>query len=97
MAYLLKVDGTMEYMGQNPPLKLLQKAVGGWIEPVMMANGDIMYCNEEGKIMGLPPNPAANKLISFAYDYIVGDVVVMSDDMPPNPTNENLLKTGDDE
>jgi len=47
--------------------------------------------------MDLPPNPAANKLISFAYDYIVGDVVVMSDDMPPNPTNENLLKTGDDE
>lgn len=86
MAYLLKVDGTMEDMGQNPPLKLLQKAVGGWIEPVMMANGDTMYCNEEGKIMQLPHNPAANKLINFD-DYIVGDVVVMSDDMP-SPTLE---------
>lgn len=90
MAYLLKVDGTIEYMGQNPPLKLLQKAVGGWIEPVMMSDGDIMYCNEEGKIMELPHNPAANKLINFD-DYIVGDVVVMSDDMP-SPTLE-----GDDE
>jgi len=81
MAYLLKVDGTIEYMGQNPPLKLLQKAVGGLIEPVRTIDGDTMYCNEEGKLRGLPHNPAANKLIDFD-DYIVGDVVVMSDNMP---------------
>tara|TARA_R110000824_G_scaffold42116_6_gene124468 strand:+ start:6562 stop:6807 length:246 start_codon:yes stop_codon:yes gene_type:complete len=76
MAYLLKVDGTIEQMGKNPPLEELQKAVGGYIEGVTTANGGRFYCNEEGKLMGLPHNPAANSMIDFD-DYIVGDVVVM--------------------
>ena len=76
MAYLLKVDGTIEQIGKNPPLEELQKAVGGYIEGVTTANGGRFYCNEEGKLMGLPHNPAANSMIDFN-DYIVGDVVVM--------------------
>tara|TARA_R110000851_G_scaffold43123_9_gene106942 strand:+ start:441 stop:686 length:246 start_codon:yes stop_codon:yes gene_type:complete len=76
MAYLLKVDGTIEQIGKNPPLEELQKAVGGYIEGVTTANGGRFYCNEEGKLMGLPHNPAANSMIDFD-DYIVGDVVVM--------------------
>tara|TARA_R110001592_G_scaffold216088_1_gene469593 strand:+ start:407 stop:655 length:249 start_codon:yes stop_codon:yes gene_type:complete len=79
MAYLLKVDGTIEQMGRNPPLEELQKAVGGYIEGVTTANGGRFYCNEEGKLMGLPHNPAANSMIDFD-DYIVGDVVVMEGD-----------------
>ncbi len=79
MAYLLKVDGTIEQMGKNPPLEELQKAVGGYIEGVTTANGGRFYCNEEGKLMGLPHNPAANSMIDFD-DYIVGDVVVMEGD-----------------
>ena len=79
MAYLLKVDGTIEQMGRNPPLEELQKAVGGYIEGVTTANGGRFYCNEEGKLMGLPHNPAANSMIDFN-DYIVGDVVVMEGD-----------------
>jgi len=79
MAYLLKVDGTIEQMGKNPPLEELQKAVGGYIEGVTTANGGRFYCNEEGKLMGLPHNPAANSMIDFN-DYIVGDVVVMEGD-----------------
>ena len=76
MAYLLKVDGTIEQMGKNPSLEQIQKAVGGYIEAVPMANGGIFYCNEEGKLLGLPNNLAANTLIDFN-DYIVGGVVVI--------------------
>jgi hypothetical protein len=79
MAYLLRVDGTIEQMGWNPSLEELQKAVGGYIESVTTANGGRFYCNEEGKLMGLPHNPAANSMIDFD-DYIVGDVVVMEGD-----------------
>ena len=77
MAYLLKVDGTIEQMGRNPPLEELQKAVGGYIECVNTANGGYLYCNEEGKMMRLRYNPAANNMVEFFDDYIVGDVVVM--------------------
>ena len=78
MAYLLRVDGTIEQMGWNPSLKELQKAVDGYIEIVPMANGGHFYCNEEGKLIGLPHNPAANSLIDFN-DTIVGNVVVLEE------------------
>ena len=65
-------------MGKKPSLEELQKAVGGYIEGVTTANGGRFYCNEEGKLMRLPHNPAANTMIDFD-DYIVGDVVVMEE------------------
>lgn len=78
MAYLLRVNGTIEQMGKNPSLKELQKAVGGYIESVPIAMGGHFYCNEEGKLKGLPHNPVANSMIDFN-DHIVGDVVVMEE------------------
>jgi hypothetical protein len=39
------------------------EAVGGWIEGVPTAEGTVtMYCNEEGKLNGMAPNPAAEDL-----------------------------------
>ena len=76
MAYLLKVDGTIEQMGWNPSLAELQAAVGGYIEMVRTNNVGYMYCNEEGKLLGLPVNRAATSMIDFD-DVVVGDVVVM--------------------
>jgi len=77
MAYILKVDGTTEQMGQNPSLEELQAAVGGYIEMVRTING-YMYCNEEGKLLGLPMNLAATNMLLFD-DVVVGDVVVMEE------------------
>ena len=76
MAYLLKVDGTIEQMGWKPSLEELQAAVGGYIEMVRTNNVGYMYCNEEGKLLGLPVNIAATTMIEHD-DVIRGDVVVM--------------------
>lgn len=76
MAYLLKVDGTIEQMGWNPSLEAIQKAVGGYIELTPTGNLGYMYGNEEGKLLGLSVNKAATSMIAFD-DVVVGDVVVM--------------------
>ena len=76
MAYLLKVDGTIEQMGWKPSLEELQAAVGGYIEMVRTNNVGYLYCNEEGKLLGLPVNMAATTMIEHD-DVIRGDVVVM--------------------
>ena len=78
MAYLLKVDGTIEQMGWNPSLEELQAAVGGYIEMVRTNNVGYLYCNEEGKLLGLPVNMAATTMIEHD-DVIRGDVVVMEE------------------
>jgi len=56
----------------------LQKMVGGFIEAPMVGVADVPYaslfCNEEGKLLGLEPN------IRFYDDYIVGPVVVAGGD-----------------
>lgn len=78
MAYLLKADGTIEQMKWNPSLEELQAAVGGYIEFVPTGNAGYMYCNEEGKLLGLPVNKAATSMIAFD-DIVVGDVVVMEE------------------
>lgn len=38
-------------------LKALQRAVGGYIETVTIASDTCLICNEEGRLMGLEPNP----------------------------------------
>ncbi len=60
----------------------LQKTVGGYIEAVSPAEGDwVLYCNEEGKLQGLPVNRLATTFINelmpgFAQrDVLVGTVV----------------------
>ena len=67
-------------VGQNPEVKEIQgtlenlkEIVGGYIECVDFGYDNIlMVCNEEGKLLRLPPN--------FAYmnDVIVGDVFFCS-------------------
>ena len=64
------------------PLKFLQDSVGGWIECVGLFGTGMpeldIYLNEEGKLMGLPPNIVATRLsgIDRHGDLIVGDAVV---------------------
>ena len=60
-------------------LATLQNGVGGWVQAIDLTTSMTMWCNEEGKLNGLPHNPFAQKLWDVALgadtDYIVGDVV----------------------
>jgi len=81
MAFVIRTDGTSERLwgDDKPTLTQIQEVVGGWIEhvPIIM-EGMYMYCNEEGKLKGLPPNWLATNLIDFD-DVICGDVVIMEE------------------
>ena len=37
-------------------LKALQREVSGYIETVTIASDEVIICNEEGRILGLPDN-----------------------------------------
>ena len=85
MASILTVIGEMIEMGHNPSLDAMQKAVDGYIEYVpipadlaTITGFTYLYCNEEGKLMGKPPNMIAT-MMAFGdtpHDIIVGDVVL---------------------
>ena len=67
-------------VGENPVVKIInasleakQELVGGLIE-VVPYEDVLIICNEEGKILNLPPN------VVFDYDYIAGDFFVIGDD-----------------
>ena len=85
MATILTTDGEMIEMGHNPSLESMKKAVDGYIEYVPLPEEvqaitgfAWLYCNEEGKLMGLPPNVLATGLAfgDTPHDIIVGDVVL---------------------
>lgn len=55
----------------------LQSAVGGWVERVRFDSFDL-WCNEDGKMIGLPVNSIATQILHEAFgpvDNIVGDVI----------------------
>lgn len=60
-------------------LTALQEGVGGWVQAIDLTTTMTMWCNEEGKLEGLPHNPFAQAMWDKAFgahtDYIVGDVV----------------------
>lgn len=57
-------------------LKEKQKLVGGLIEYVYLPNCNdvVLICNEEGKLLGLPPNR------DIEYDIVCGDFLIVGDD-----------------
>ena len=60
-------------------LTTLQDAVGGYIEAVDLSDRLTMWCNEEGKLIGLPHNTLAQHIwaafFPYSPDRIVGNVV----------------------
>ena len=64
----------------KPTLEDAQKAVGGWIERIAtpsLPKTVAAFCDEEGKLKGLPVNTIATLLLPANYDdFIVGAVVV---------------------
>lgn len=59
-------------------LKELQEAVGGWVQAVDFTPNLTLWCNEEGKLIGLPINPMATFLWEKYFgltDVICGNVI----------------------
>ena len=80
-AIQIKADGTVTALDITADsLQTLQTAVGGWVQAIDLATDMTMWCNEEGKLVGLPHNPYAQHLWDKAFgaqtDYIVGDIVL---------------------
>ena len=77
MAQWIKADGTIEIVkpanGKQFSLDELQKFVGGYIEMVPYAK--YVYCNEEGRLKGLPQNQIATLMFNML---LVGDVILCS-------------------
>lgn len=76
----LRITTTGEiYELEDISLESLQEGVGGWVQALAL-DGLTMWCNEEGKLIGLTHNPYAQELWDFVYgvktDYLVGDVVI---------------------
>lgn len=70
----IRTDGSVELFEYDArdvkALEVLQQRVGGWIESVIADDPTItMYANEEGRILGLPPN--------LGVPGLVGDVVIV--------------------
>jgi hypothetical protein len=72
-----------------PPIEELQKAVGGYIEtvPYFTKYKDkqcVAFCNEEGKLKGLPYNSRATndwgRNTPLSDDVLVGPVVILTGD-----------------
>ncbi len=89
---ILKFDGSVveEELTAQPSLKQLQAAIGGgYIEGVPLFasfKGEecVTFCDEEGKMNGLPINVAATNLwaeqVPELDDVLVGDVVIVTGD-----------------
>jgi hypothetical protein len=78
-ALRINTDFTTEILDlEDDSLKKLQGAVGGWVQAVDLRDDLTLWCNEEGKLIGLTPNIIGTHLYekNFAVqDTIMGDIV----------------------
>ena len=87
IALALYTDGEISRFAiQEDELEVLQGIVGGWVQCVTLRPDLSLWCNDEGKLLQLPPNPLAqavwDKHFGEGTDVIVGNVVLLggSDD-----------------
>lgn len=68
--------------GTDFSLEELRGFVGGYIEIIRLGENRLVIVNEEGKILGLPKNTFATKIIQSAgrQDIIVGNVLICDTD-----------------
>lgn len=76
-----KLKILLKKVGREPQIKFIdntlkakQKLVGGLIEVLDFEDDTLIICNEEGKVLNLPPNTI------FDMDYIAGDYFVVGND-----------------
>jgi len=83
-AMVIKQDGTFHGidLGESPEeeYSAISSAVGGMVQCVPLGESDLMlWCNEEGKLIGLPYNESAtNVWVKYwgQTDVMVGDCVI---------------------
>lgn len=68
-------DGALEVVDIRG-LSDMQKAVGGYIEPIGIPDGQ-MYVNEEGKLRGMDVNTRATAVANHWHDPLLGPVLVL--------------------
>ncbi len=71
---LKRVSEEPEIVEIEDTLEAKQELVDGLIELVSVMDDVFLICNEEGKLIDLPPN------LVFDYDYIAGDCFFVGDD-----------------
>jgi len=72
--YYVLNDTNIEYLGVDVGLEALQDAVGGYIESIQpIGKYKVVYCNEEGLLLGLDTNVLASGLLK---QVLVGPIVV---------------------
>lgn len=76
-----KLKILLKKVGREPQIKFIdntlkakQKLVSGLIEVLDFEDDTLIVCNEEGKVLNLPPNTI------FDMDYIAGDYFVVGND-----------------
>jgi hypothetical protein len=79
-AIMLDVDGNLSAIDLDAGngLKILQDAVGGWVQAVDFRDDLTIWVNEEGKLNNLPINAEATKIWAHFFgntDFIVGNAV----------------------
>jgi len=87
MATLLPASGAPRTVtpanGRAFTLRELQTFVGGYIQGIGTPDGRLMFLNEDGKQLGLPPNLPATDMVRawlLPFDIIVGDVILCTRD-----------------
>lgn len=53
---MVPVRGEIRRVEVKNELKALQETVGGYIETLTLAEGVVLICNEEGKLLNMEPN-----------------------------------------
>jgi hypothetical protein len=79
-ALRINTDFTTETIDleEHDVLKKLQSAVGGWVQSVDLRDDLTLWCNEEGKLIGLPTNLIGTHLYEKSFgmtDVIKGNIV----------------------
>lgn len=84
-ALAILVDGTIEDLADAKYETIRTAIGGGYIQAVGLPSGDYLYCDEEGKMKGMPENFTATALTSgvlFQGDFIAGPAVICGNITP---------------
>jgi hypothetical protein len=105
-AIQITTDGTLTELDLDAPegsLKVLQTAVGGYVQAIDLNPNVTMWVNEEGKLDGLPLNFHGTMFWAASYgfgtDQIVGDIVLTGgvddegDTLGLSPEAEEVIRT----
>lgn len=83
MAIIIQTDGSANVVDLDDDYKAIQAVVGGCFDLVASASGNTSFwVNDEGKLIGLPVNDVATKMLwdlnpaFVGQDYLVGTVLV---------------------